>query len=57
MRGLRFPDAFPSGDLGLRKAVATKPGTPVPEAELLQMAEKWRPWRSYAAQYLWHSLS
>jgi AraC family transcriptional regulator of adaptative response / DNA-3-methyladenine glycosylase II len=57
MRGLRFPDAFPAGDLGLRKAAATVPGTLLPEATLLEIAAAWRPWRAYAAQYLWHSLS
>jgi AraC family transcriptional regulator of adaptative response / DNA-3-methyladenine glycosylase II len=57
MRGLRFPDAFPAGDLALRKAAATVPGTLLPEAKLLEIAEAWRPWRAYAAQYLWHSLA
>jgi AraC family transcriptional regulator of adaptative response / DNA-3-methyladenine glycosylase II len=51
---LRWPDAFPAGDLGLRKALAAD-GL-LPEAQLLQLAEKWRPWRAYAAVYLWNSL-
>jgi len=55
MRALRWPDAFPAGDLGLRKALAE--GAPMREAQLLQLAEKWRPWRAYAAVYLWASLS
>ncbi len=54
MRALRFPDAFPAGDLGLRKAVSH--GPLVTEAELLKRAERWRPWRAYAAAYLWQSL-
>jgi AraC family transcriptional regulator of adaptative response / DNA-3-methyladenine glycosylase II len=55
MRLLRSPDAFPAGDLGLRKAGGR--GTPISEAALLARAEAWRPWRAYAAVYLWHSLS
>lgn len=55
MRALRWPDAFPAGDLGLRKALGA--AGPMRESELLQLAEKWRPWRAYAAVYLWSSLS
>ena len=51
MRALRDPDAFPAGDLGLRKAVS--PGAPVSSKELQAMAETWRPWRAYAALLLW----
>jgi AraC family transcriptional regulator of adaptative response / DNA-3-methyladenine glycosylase II len=51
MRALRDPDAFPCGDLGLRKAVS--PGAPVTSRELQAMAETWRPWRAYAAMLLW----
>ena len=51
MRALRDPDAFPAGDLGLRKAVAR--GAPVEEKTLRTMAEAWRPWRAYAAMLLW----
>ena len=57
MRALRFPDAFPSADLGLRKAL-TPPGQAayISEKELLSRAEVWRPWRAYAAVRLWHRL-
>jgi AraC family transcriptional regulator of adaptative response / DNA-3-methyladenine glycosylase II len=51
MRALGCPDAFPDSDLGLRKAT----GETAP-ARLREMAERWRPWRSYAAQHLWASL-
>ncbi|WP_019499715.1 DNA-3-methyladenine glycosylase 2 family protein [Pseudanabaena sp. PCC 6802] len=51
MRVFAYPDAFPHGDLGLRRALGIeKP------AEVLQIAESWRPWRAYAAMYLWKSL-
>ncbi len=45
MRVLRWPDAFPEGDLGLRKALHPRqPGA---------ASQRWRPWRAYAALYLW----
>lgn len=57
MRALRFPDAFPSADLGLRKAL-TPPGqsTLIGEKEILARSGVWRPWRAYAAMHLWKSL-
>jgi AraC family transcriptional regulator of adaptative response / DNA-3-methyladenine glycosylase II len=56
MRALRAPDAFPAGDLGLRKAAATADG--VPALKVLEArAEAWRPWRAYAAIHLWFSLA
>ena len=59
MRALRFPDAFPGGDLGLQKAAAllTDPVTArFTEKQLLARAEQWSPWRAYAALLLWQSL-
>lgn len=52
MRALRWPDAFPVGDLGLMKASRL---TSAPS--LHHAAERWRPWRAYAAMYLWESLN
>ncbi len=52
MRALGEPDAFPSSDLGLLRALSV--GSP---RELEQRAEAWRPWRAYAAMYLWRILS
>jgi AraC family transcriptional regulator of adaptative response / DNA-3-methyladenine glycosylase II len=54
MRLLREPDAFPASDVGLRRAMAGLDGgvRPTPKS-LLRRAEAWRPWRAYAAQYLW----
>ena len=57
LRGLGEPDAFPASDLGLRKALAPKGAKPLSEAELLERAERWRPWRGYAAIHLWSSLA
>lgn len=53
MRVLGEPDAFPHTDLGLRKAAAA---IGIDPAKLLDHAERWRPWRAYAAVALWESL-
>jgi 3-methyladenine DNA glycosylase/8-oxoguanine DNA glycosylase len=52
MRALGEPDAFPSSDLGLRRAAGNGDG-PVAPRELEHMAQRWRPWRAYAAMALW----
>jgi AraC family transcriptional regulator of adaptative response / DNA-3-methyladenine glycosylase II len=48
MRALGEPDAFPSSDLHLLRAAGL--GS---DRELEQRAEAWRPWRAYAAMYMW----
>jgi len=48
MRALGEPDAFPSGDIGLLRALGLKNAR-----ELEPRADAWRPWRAYAAMYLW----
>jgi AraC family transcriptional regulator, regulatory protein of adaptative response / DNA-3-methyladenine glycosylase II len=55
MRGFGDPDAFPAGDLGVR-AAAAQIGLPADQRALTDYAARWRPWRSYAAQYLWTTL-
>lgn len=50
MRALGEPDAFPSGDVGLLRAL----GLDNPR-DLERRAEAWRPWRAYATMYLWHN--
>ncbi|HUB41644.1 MAG TPA: AlkA N-terminal domain-containing protein [Streptosporangiaceae bacterium] len=52
MRALGDPDAFPASDLGVR-AAARQAGLPATSAALTSRAAPWRPWRSYAVQYLW----
>jgi len=52
LRALGDPDAFPAGDLGLRRA-AGKLGLPTGAAALGARSGRWRPWRAYAAHYLW----
>jgi AraC family transcriptional regulator of adaptative response / DNA-3-methyladenine glycosylase II len=51
MRTMGFTDAFLETDCAVKKALA--PRTP---KEILQWAERWRPWRSYATVSLWNSL-
>ncbi|MFT5154494.1 MAG: AraC family transcriptional regulator of adaptative response / DNA-3-methyladenine glycosylase II, partial [Planctomycetota bacterium] len=55
MRALRDPDAFPAGDLGLRKALNIEAGSSA-KRQLEQRSEAWRPWRAYAALLLWRQL-
>jgi AraC family transcriptional regulator, regulatory protein of adaptative response / DNA-3-methyladenine glycosylase II len=51
MRALGDPDAFPASDLGVR-AGARQAGLPDEARALTARAAAWRPWRSYAVQYL-----
>ena len=55
MRALSQPDAFPAGDLVLRKIAGD--GSPVSERAMESIAEAWRPWRAYAVMLLWRSAS
>jgi len=57
LRQLREMDGFPNGDVGLINAMAALEGGPVTAKQLLLRAEGWRPYRGYAAQVLWTSLS
>ena len=41
-------DAFPSGDLGLRRAIGA-----ASSRDVVTAAENWRPWRALAATHLW----
>jgi len=52
MRALRAPDAFPAGDVGLLRAMRRDMARTSP-ALLERRAERWRPWRAYAAMLLW----
>ena len=69
MRALSDPDVCLPGDAGLLRALRNltgacagavpnrqRGGKARPGAELLSVAERWRPWRSYATHYLWATL-
>jgi AraC family transcriptional regulator of adaptative response / DNA-3-methyladenine glycosylase II len=51
MRTMEWPDAFLETDAGVKKALE-----PYTSKKLVEMAEPWRPWRSYATVNLWNSL-
>jgi AraC family transcriptional regulator of adaptative response / DNA-3-methyladenine glycosylase II len=53
LRAAREPDAFPASDVGLLRSAARAGGRRSSAADLLERAERWRPWRAYAAQHLW----
>lgn len=50
MRALGEPDAFPSGDLILRRMAGG-----CTARELERRSERWRPWRAYAVMLLWQA--
>lgn len=52
MRALRWPDAFPSGDVALHKALAVQ-SAPRPARAAEEASQAWRPWRSYAVVRAW----
>ena len=55
MRALRWPDAFPAGDVALHKAIGVlEAKNPAREAQAA--SEAWRPWRSYAVIRAWSAM-
>jgi 3-methyladenine DNA glycosylase/8-oxoguanine DNA glycosylase len=52
---MRDPDAFMPADLGVRHELEAL-GTGATPAQAQRLAERWRPYRSYAVQHLWASL-
>ena len=52
MRALGEPDALPTADLGLLRAIS-EGGARATGRELDRRAEAWRPWRAYAVMRLW----
>jgi AraC family transcriptional regulator of adaptative response / DNA-3-methyladenine glycosylase II len=53
LRAAREPDAFPSSDLGLLRGATPNGGRRPTPRELERRAERWRPFRAYAAEQLW----
>lgn len=56
LRAFGEPDAFPAGDLGLRRALEAA-GASAGEAALRARAAAWSPFRAYATLHLWNSLT
>jgi AraC family transcriptional regulator of adaptative response / DNA-3-methyladenine glycosylase II len=50
MRAFGEPDAFPSREQGLRRNLAGLKPILSP-AQVIDLADKWRPWRAYAAMH------
>ena len=52
MRALRWPDAFPAGDVALHKALGVQ-GLKNPARLAEEASQAWKPWRSYAVIRVW----
>jgi DNA-3-methyladenine glycosylase II len=52
---LNRPDVWPVGDGGVQRAVGRLYGARTPKA-IAQVGERFRPWRSHAAWYMWRAL-
>jgi AraC family transcriptional regulator of adaptative response / DNA-3-methyladenine glycosylase II len=53
MRALREPDAFPAGDLALKRELQGMSNQAEDDYRGINRPQVWRPWRAYAAMYLW----
>ncbi|QIL80252.1 helix-turn-helix domain-containing protein [Diaphorobacter sp. HDW4A] len=56
MRALRWPDAFPAGDVALQSALGIARGASAAR-DALAASQVWRPWRSYAVIRTWAGLA
>lgn len=54
MRALGHPDVFLPTDIGVKHALARQGISP---NQIVEVSERWRPWRSYALMHLWQSLT
>ncbi len=52
MRGWRDPDAFPAGDLMVRRALGV-----TRDKDAVAAAAGWRPYRAYATLHLWRMMA
>ena len=52
---LERPDVLPLGDLAIRRGIETLygDGESMTRAEMREVAEAWRPYRSYGTRYIW----
>jgi len=55
MFSLGREDVFPVGDLGIRKGMETVFDESMTRGEMVERAERWAPYRSYASLYLWRA--
>ena len=54
--GLGRQDVFPVEDLGIRKAVWNLVDEDLTRAEMVETSHRWKPYRSYASEYLWRTI-
>lgn len=54
MRGWSWPDAFPPGDVVLRRMLSPVDAAPLSPSAYALAAERFRPYRSYAVLHLWN---
>jgi AraC family transcriptional regulator, regulatory protein of adaptative response / DNA-3-methyladenine glycosylase II len=55
MRALRWPDAFPAGDVALQKALGVL-GDRHPARAAQEASQAWKPWRSYSVIRAWAAM-
>ena len=53
---LGTPDIFPHDDLGIRNGIKKLTGKDMGENEMIEFAERWKPYRTTASMYIWESL-
>ncbi|MFB6267752.1 MAG: DNA-3-methyladenine glycosylase [Halodesulfurarchaeum sp.] len=53
--GLAREDVFPVEDLGIRKGMRDLFEEDLSRAEMVERAEPWRPYRTYASKYIWRA--
>ncbi len=56
MFSLGRPDVFPVEDLGIRRGMEALYAEDLGRGEMREIAERWRPYRSYASLYLWRTV-
>jgi DNA-3-methyladenine glycosylase II len=56
MFSLARPDVFPVEDLGIRNGMNALYGDEQTRDEMVETADRWRPYRSYASLYLWRTV-
>jgi 3-methyladenine DNA glycosylase/8-oxoguanine DNA glycosylase len=58
VRALGRPNAFPSGDLALQRAISNLycTGEKLSVGQIEQFSERWSPFRTYATAYLFTAL-
>lgn len=53
---LARPDIFPADDLGIKNGLKKLTGREMKPKEIAEFAQRWKPYRTYAARYVWESL-